>query len=380
MKIESLETKLYRIPPTIPWEDSAFKVNGIEFVMVELTTDTGIKGIGWTYTIGVGGTSIKALIDDYFTPIVIGTDPLCISAVWQTLWNEGKIVGPGGVMSLAIAAIDIALWDIFAKNAQAPLYKVLGGAKTRVMAYRSGVDFNMSLQDLLLQVDEYIEQGYQAIKIKVGKETPEEDVERVAAVRRRIGDNRFLFVDANQRWTASEAIKRVKMLEPCRLDWIEEPILAEDLPGHIQVRSSINTPLAIGETLYNKYQFAEFINRGGVDIVQADVARLGGITEWMRVATMALAANLPMAPHFLMEISLHIVCAVPNCYVLEDLKGGTLTELGVLNNPIKPVDGYYYPPETPGHGLDLNEAVLKRYEISSEQMKNMDLQTRKVEI
>lgn len=378
MKVESIETKLYRIPPTVPWADSIHEISGIEWIVCEITTDNGLTGTGWSYTVGMGGTAVKTLLDDYLVPQVIGEDPVCVLGIWQKLWNEARGVGSGGVTSLAITPLDIALWDLAAKACNVPLYKLLGGSKERIRVYGSGIDLHLPLDDLLAQMNGYLEQGYTAVKMKVGKEHPDEDVERVAAVRKLIGQNRLLLLDANQKWTAGEAVQRSNMLEPYTPFWMEEPLLSDDLDGHVHLRNRVHTPIAIGENLWNKFQFAEYIKRGGCDIIQADVARVGGITEWMKVAHLAQAANLPMAPHFLMEISLQVVCAVPNSLILENVTGGSLSEMGVLQNPMQPNNGYMYPPQEPGHGVLFNQAELKKYEITSEQMKGLDLRTRKL--
>lgn len=379
VRVESVNTKLYRIPPTIPWEDSIHNITGIEWIVTEIETDLGISGVGWSYTVGSGGTAVKALIDDYLAPMVIGENPIRVQGIWQKLFNEAKGVGSGGITSLALTAIDVALWDIVAKKNEAPLYQILGGAKDRIKAYGSGINLNLSLDQLLEQMEGYLAKGYNAVKMKIGKENPEEDVERVAAVRKLIGPSRDLLVDANQKWSAGEAVQRTAMLEPYRLFWMEEPLISEDIDGHVRVRHSTQTPIAIGENLWNIYQFSEYIQKGACDIIQADVARVGGITPWMKVATMAQAANIPMAPHFVMEISLQVLCAVPNSLILENVTGGSLSEMGVLEQPLQPKDGFMYPPQEPGHGVRFNKAELAKYEMTSEKMKGMNLQTRKVE-
>ncbi|NEU29737.1 mandelate racemase/muconate lactonizing enzyme family protein [bacterium LRH843] len=377
MKVKSVETKMYRIPPTVPWEDSSHQYSGIEWIVTEITTDNGWKGTGWSYTVGWGGTAIKALVDDYLAPMVIGQDPLCVQGIWQQLRDESRGVGSGGITSLAITSIDVALWDIVAKHNGVPLYKILGGSRDRILAYGSGINLNLSLDDLLAQIEGYLAEGYQAVKIKVGKENPEEDVERVAAVRKLIGPNRMFLVDANQKWTAGEAVLRTTLLEPYRIDWMEEPIMSDDIAGHVHLRNSVKAPIAVGENLWNKFQFAEYIRQGACDIIQADVARVGGITEWMKIADLAQAANLPMAPHFVMEISLQVLCGVPNAMILENVSGGSLSEMGVLENPLKPIDGYMYPPEEPGHGVRFNKTELQKYEVTSETLKQLDLRVKK---
>jgi L-alanine-DL-glutamate epimerase-like enolase superfamily enzyme len=379
MRVESIETKLYRIPPTVPWEDSIHRITGIEWIVSEITTDSDITGVGWSYTVGSGGTAVKALIDDYLAPIVIGKDPIRVQAIWQELWNEAKGVGSGGITSLAITPLDVALWDIVAKSQNRPLYQILGGAKEKILTYGSGINLGHSLDDLLEQINGYLEKGYNAVKMKIGKEDALEDVERIEAVRKLIGPKRLLLVDANQGWKAGEAVQRTAMLEKYNLFWMEEPLISEDIEGHARLRQAVRTPIAIGENLWNKFQFAEYLKQGACDIIQADVARVGGITEWMKIASMAQTWNIPMAPHFVMEISLTCLCAIPNSLILENVSGGSLSEMGVLEEPMQPVNGYMSPPQRPGHGVTFNKSKLSEYEMTSEKMKGLDLRTRKVD-
>lgn len=191
---------------------------------------------------------------------LIGEDPIRVSGIWQKLWDEARGVGSGGVTSLALTSIDIALWDLAAKSNHVPLYQLLGGSKERILAYGSGINLNLSLDDLLAQLEGFLEQGYQAVKLKVGKDNPEEDVERIAAVRKLIGPERLLLVDANQKWTVGDAVLRTAMLEPYHVFWMEEPLISDDVDGHVRLRQAVKTPIAVGENLWNKFQFAEYIS------------------------------------------------------------------------------------------------------------------------
>jgi L-alanine-DL-glutamate epimerase-like enolase superfamily enzyme len=200
--------------------------------------------------------------------------------------------------------------------------------------------------------------------MKVGRDDPQEDVERVAAVRRLIGPSLPLMLDANQKWTAAEAIRRVGLLKPFDPYWLEEPLLADDRAGHAHVRQATGVSMAVGETLYTRYEFADYIRAGAVDVIQADIPRVGGFTEWLKIAKLAESFNLPVAPHFMMELSVHALCGVPNGLILEDLQGGSLTDLGVLAEPIRVVNGEIAPPARPGHGIVFDPAALARYEVT----------------
>lgn len=364
MRVTDIETRLYRVPPTVRIEDSIQRVSHWEWIVTTLATDAGVTGTGLAYTSGFGGSAIRELVETYVTPLVVGTDPQDIERIWRRLWWELHPLGSGGMTRLALAAIDIALWDILAKRAGVPLYRLLGGARDRIQAYASGINMHLDGEPLLDQMRGFLARGYRAVKMKVGRDDPEEDVERVGAVRRLVGPGVRLMLDANQKWTPAEAVGRAATLRRFDPFWLEEPILADDRPGHVHVRQHAGIPLAVGETLYTRHQFADFVASGAVDVVQADIPRVGGFTEWLKIAKLAEGFTLPVAPHFMLELSVHGLCAVPNGLILEDLAGGSLTELGLLAEPIRVVDGALAPPARPGHGIVFDTAALRRFEVT----------------
>lgn len=364
MRITGITTHLYRIPPAVTIEDSIQRVSHWEFLVTTLATDAGLSGTGFAYTNGCGGTAIRELVDTYVAPLVIGRDPVDIERIWRGCWWELHSLGSGGMTRFALASVDIALWDILAQHAHEPLYKFLGGTRDRISAYASAINMHLDGEPLLDQMRGFVAEGYRAVKMKVGRENPEEDVERVGSVRRVIGPGTKLMLDVNQAWTAGEAIRRTALLRPFDPFWLEEPILADDRQGHVHVRQVTGVPIAVGETMYTRYEFADFIRAGAVDVVQADIVRVGGFTEWMKIAKLAESFNLPVAPHFMMELSIHALCAVPNGLILEDLRGGSLTDLGILVEPMQVKDGELRPPDRPGHGIVLNTRALQAHEVT----------------
>ncbi|MSQ55392.1 MAG: mandelate racemase/muconate lactonizing enzyme family protein [Betaproteobacteria bacterium] len=364
MRIEAIETRLYRVPPTVRISDAIQSIHRWEWIITTVRTDTGLVGRGWTYTLGIGGTAIRAIVEDYLAPLLMGSDARDIDRIWNRCWLELHANGSGGFTTLAIATIDIALHDLMAQQAGLPLWKLLGGARERIPAYGSGINMHLDGEPLAEQMRGFLERGYRAVKMKVGRDDAQEDVERVATVRKVIGPKTLLMLDANQKWTPGEAIQRVRMLEQFNPYWIEEPVLADDIPGHARVRAGLGTPVAIGETLFTRYQFADYIRAGAVDIVQADVPRVGGFTEWMKIARLAEAHNLPVAPHFAVELSVHALCAVNHGLILEDLQGGSLTDLGLLEEPWRVENGWGVPPARPGLGYVWNERALAKYEVT----------------
>ncbi len=368
MRISGIETRLYRIPLAIQIEDSTQRIPCREFVVSTVSTDARISGTGLAYTFGQGGSAVRDLVDSSLTPLLLGYDPMDVERIWMRCWCELHSLGSAGLTRLALAAIDIALWDILAKHAGVPLYRLLGGFRDHIPAYASGILKDLDGEPLLDQMRDFLEQGYRAVKLKVGRDNAEEDVERVASVRRLIGPRVHLMLDATQKWTAGEAVQRAKMLRCFNPFWLEEPIRAEDRAGHVHVRKGAGVPLAAGENLSTLYQFADFLRAGALDIVQPDIPRVGGFTEWMKIAKLAESFNLPVAPHFVMELSVHALSAVPNGLILEDLQGGSLTELGILAEPIRVVNGEIAPPARPGHGIVFDPAALARFEVTGKPM------------
>lgn len=365
MRIESISVESCRLPPSSPWEDATNKVDGLEWIFVELRTDTGLVGTGISYTVDVGGTSIQALIEDYLGNLVIGRNPLEYEAIWQTLYRQSRRLGLG-VNSMAMAAIDVAVWDLMGKAYGQPLWRLVGGARPRIASYISEINMAAgdTVGDLLRRVDDYIAQGYRTVKMKIGHEDIEEDIERIRRVQEKLGRGGKLLVDLNQKWSAAEARSKGARLDGLGLGWIEEPILCNDIAGHRALRQSIRTPIALGESLYSKQQFLQYLQAEAVDIVQADVAFVGGITEWLKVAHLADTFGKPVAPHFLMELSLQLLCGVPNGLMLENVIGGSLTELGLLAEPIRVEGAIGTPPDRPGHGIVLDMDAIRAHRLT----------------
>ena len=336
MKISDVRVSAHRLPPSVPWEDATNKVDGLEFIIVELETDTGLIGTGFTYTVDIGGSSILALTRDYLAPLVIGMDPLCYEQIWSKMQRQSRRLGTG-VNVMGMAAIDIAVWDLLGKSHNQPLYKLLGGARPSIPSYISEINLRAddTLDHILSRVEGYLSQGYRAVKIKIGRPDIEEDIERIVRIKQLLGRTGSLFVDLNQMWTAHDALVNASRLDNLGLGWIEEPILFSDVAGHKQLRQSIKTPIALGESLHARAQVLSYLQAGAVDYVQVDVAFIGGITEWLKIAHLADIYGKKVAPHYMMELSLQLLCGVTNSFMLENVIGGSFTELGLLEEPIE---------------------------------------------
>jgi L-alanine-DL-glutamate epimerase-like enolase superfamily enzyme len=359
MKITQIASALYRIPPLRPRKDAIQEFSAMELLLAEIFTDEGLTGVGYSYTIGQGGKAAKVLLDEDLVPCILGEDPSNVERIWQKMWWRIHAV-VGGISPVAMAAVDIALWDFKAKMAKLPLYKLLGGYRDQISVYTTeGGWLNMSLEEIKEEAIKAVEEGFTGVKLKVGKEDPLEDVKRVGEVRKVIGDSVKLMVDVNQKWTSTEAITRGKQLEEFNIFWLEEPLPHDDVSGHVTLKAHLTVPIALGESLYTKQAFKAYLEQNAVSVLQPDVGRVGGITEWMKIAALAEAWNLPIAPHFLMEIHFHLAAAVPHALFVE-----YIPQLDpILEEPFKIKKGIFELPQTPGHGIRFDKGKLKAYQV-----------------
>ncbi len=361
MKIRAVRTALYDIPPQVERVDAIQAFVSMEFPFIEIEDVDGVVGTGFSYTIGKGGAAIKQIMDAYLTPILLEEDAANIDRIWQRMWMETHWVGRGGIVGLGMAAVDIALWDLMAKRAELPLYQLLGGARASVPVYNTdGGWLHLSEEALVRQSVTFVEAGFKGIKMKVGRDSLHEDVARVHAVRQAIGEAPYLMIDANMKWNAREAIQLACRVEDAGLFWFEEPIEADDVDSHVVLREKTTIPIAVGETLYNKFVFQEYIAQGAADILQPDAVRVGGISEWMKVAHTAECFGLSVSPHFLMDLHVHLSAAVPHSLFVEYIPSLDL----VLEETLTLKDGHFSPPNRPGHGILFDKAKLSAYQIA----------------
>lgn len=360
MKVEKIQTAGFRIPLARPWGDQTHAVTHIELIVADLQTDAGITGTGFAYTVGTGARAVEALIDWYVAPVLEGT-VVAPRSQWWRMWRAMHDAGGGGVSTIAIAACDIALWDAVGKAQGRPLTAVLGQFRDSIPAYASGINLNLGLAELEEQVRRWVEAGYRAFKVKVGLPEVEADLERLERVRAIVGAAGALMVDANQGWDVVQAERAIHAYERVRLAWVEEPLLSDDIAGHAALRRRVSQQLAIGENVYTAYQFNEYLRQDACDIVQADVVRVGGITPWLEIASLANVWGRPMAPHFMVELSGQLLCCIPNGMVLEDVEGGSFRDLGILSEDVGVERGRFTPPVRPGHGIVLDRSRLEGY-------------------
>lgn len=360
MRIKNLSTTLIEIPMERPIGDATATWSSGGGCFVELETDSGVKGLGFSAV----SSAVREVIERTLKRVVLDRDPLDTEGIWRDMFWAVRGTGRKGVAFCAISAVDIALWDLKARALGLPLFKLLGACRDRVPVYGSGGWTTLSERELLTEMASYIERGIPRIKMKVGKgfgTCEAEDLHRLAAVRREVGDDVVIYLDANNGYYAKQAVRMARRFEDYGVAWFEEPVLADDIEGLAAVSRASTIPVATGEHEYTKYGFKDLIARGGADIVQPDVGRVGGVTEWIKVAHLAESYNLPVAPHAAQLVHLHLACATPNLHSVEVL-GITEQQCHVMFKEVpEPVDGTWAPfPDRPGLGLELNpEAVLK---------------------
>ncbi len=280
MRIMDVKTALYQVPRRPGLSSASTRIESTSLLLATITSDNGLEGVGWTYSHGAGGgMAMKTAIDSLFAQRLVGEDPLDTERLWDSLWNSVfPNITMAGLTTVALAPLDIALWDLAGKAAGKPLFRLLGGYRDSIPAYGSGLDLAYSTEELLDEVTDYRDRGFWGVKVKVGRDKLEEDVERLRAVRQAIGPHSPLMVDANQKWSVGEAMSRARAMEEFGLFWLEEPILAENHVGYETLGRSVSTPLAAGEGHFQLEQFLDLFQRGCIKFVQADVCRVGGIT------------------------------------------------------------------------------------------------------
>lgn len=336
--IARLETRLQRVPLTRPWGPShagsstAAQVDSIGVIATHVVRSDGAEGWGFSWTPQIGATAVRALLDDDITAAAIGR-PAAPGEAWPGLWAHLHEAGGGGVTTIALAGLDLALWDAEARAAGASVSTLVGRRRERVRAYGSGVNLHYTQDELVAQVHRWVDAGFGAVKVKVGKPDIAEDLDRIAAVREALGADRDLMIDANQRWSLDQATDAVTALSAHDLTWIEEPLRADDLVGHAELARRIDVPIAVGENLYTEHRFAEFLRAGAAQIVQPNIIRTGGVTPFLRIAAVAHELGAEVHPHLLPELSGQLALTLVGDPWTEDVEDAAFADLGALMDP-----------------------------------------------
>ena len=368
MKITEVTTTELFYPHVKPIQDATVPTPGPDAggrgqLFVHIHTDEGTEGLG----VGQASPGVRQVIDTVLGGLLIGQDPFDTEKLWNDMFWHVRAYGRKGIAFCALSAVDTGLWDLKAKALGLPLYKLLGPYTDSVPIYGSGGWTNLGQENLVDEMVGYVEQGIKRVKMKVGKDfgrSEREDIQRLAAVRKAVGNDVAVYIDANNGYYPKQAIYMAREFEQFQVGWFEEPVLADDIRGLAEIRQAISIPVATGEHEYTKQGFRELIAGGGADIVQPDVGRVGGVTEWMKVAHMAQAFNLPVAPHAVQLVHLHLACATPNLKVVEYMNTSLEGDRVWYTEFPQQREGMWSPfPDKPGLGLELDPYAVEKWEV-----------------
>jgi L-alanine-DL-glutamate epimerase-like enolase superfamily enzyme len=368
VKISRIRSQILVLPEADPLADTPENPNAARpIVIVRVGTDDGIEGIAVTFYGGAITAALKRAVDD-LGALAIGEDPHRIEAIAAKLHAAAGGSGPAGMFTLALAALDVALWDIRGKARGLPLWKMLGGARQRVATYASGaLRRNLSLDQAIAAAGKLKEKGFREAKMQLalpGDTTPAKEVERAVRIREALGPDIKLMCDINQRWRPEQAIDIGKRVEDAGvgLFWLEDVTAHDDYAGIARVNAALATPICGGELVWGIVPFRHMIEARAVDYVMIDLARIGGITPWRKVAGMAEAFNLPVVSHVIPEIHAHLVAAIPNGLTVEYM--GWMLKLFDGTAEFDGKTGELVLPDRPGLGLDFNQATIDRYAVA----------------
>ena len=382
MKITQLDTYFLAVPLPQPVRTSTSTISQVSEVIVKLTTDAGLVGIGeadgpFLFRQGPEGMRIVNEIVQQITPLVVGEDPFNVERIWQDLFaltytsvrDIPAMARQQRQLVTAMSAIDIALWDLMGKAIERPVYALLGGAlRQRVPAYATGFYYrdNERPDDLRREAALYLEKGYRTLKVKVGGLTPQEDARRVGFIRETVGDEVALMLDANQGWDLRTAIRAAQLCEPYNIFWLEDPMPWYDERHTLQrLKGATNIPIAAGETEYTPFGLRTLIVEGLVDYLIIDSTWSGGLTTWRKAATMAELYDIPMASHHDPQIHIHAQAASPTGFILESFADPTRDPLWfeLFHERPEVVDGHMALPDKPGLGLELRDDTIEKYGV-----------------
>jgi L-alanine-DL-glutamate epimerase-like enolase superfamily enzyme len=366
MRIVQIDCQLLRVPLARPRASSAEgavgRLNEVVVLLVQIDVDAGLRGLGFAYAVQGSGRGLYAVAVDDVAPLLQGEDARDHERLAAKVYWRMQTVGRRGLVPQAYSAFDVALWDLKAKAANMPLYKLLGGARESTPAYAADTAWLwMDPEEIIDASRPYFDQGLMGIKVRVGAD-PEDDADRLTQLREAFGDDAWLAVDANQRYDYGTALAMGHFFEEeIGADWFEEPILCEDVEGHARLASRLEIPLAGGEMLDGRDEFAAFLGRGALSVVQPDVTRLGGLTAWLKVAALAEQHHRPLSPHLLPEIGVHLACGLPGVASVEYMPW--LFPLFTAPPPVR--EGRLTPPPGPGLGLEINPDAAAKYRVAT---------------
>lgn len=361
MKITALKTRLVDVPLEKPIATAIHSIRSVGCVLLYLETDQGLVGQSYVFTINAVRLRAFDEMIRGFAHQVVGKDPHYVTQIWSAIWAEINPTGHEGVTISALSALDTACWDLIGKAAERPLHHIFGASRDRVRTYASGgLWLSNSIDELAEEAVSFVNIGFKAIKMRLGKADLQEDAARARAIRAAVGPDIEILSDANQSLTPKNAIKLGRLLEQSQVTWLEEPVARHDLAGQAEVRRALDISIASGETEWTRYGILNTIKAGAADVLMPDLQRIGGLTEMRRVAALAEAYNLPISTHIFTEQSLCIAGSAANCISVEHMPWYA----PLFQESMEIVDGDILIPQRHGTGFTFDEAAISRFALS----------------
>jgi len=368
-KIRSVSACITRVPLDTPVTFATRTVHAREYCLVKITSTDGHEGLGYCYAVNSAGRLLALAVADLLAPLLIGRESLAVEALWREMYQESLLLGRAGAVLRALSALDIALWDLNARSIGLPLFLLLGAnAADRVPAYASGGYYwpGKTTADLAAEMAGYVQAGFKAVKMKIGKQSPSAEEERVARVRDAIGDDVLLMLDANNAWpdlaTALRYLTRIERYQPY---WIEEPFSPDDVANHARLARATRVAVATGEIEAGRWRFQALLEREAAGILQADATVCGGITEWRRIAATAASHGVSVSPHAWHDVHVHLVASAPNATWVEFMPDDHIVNFRRLIDRQLASDGQgsLLLPTAAGLGFQFDADAINRYGV-----------------
>lgn len=368
--IESVSVCVARVPLDTVTSFATRTVSARDYCLVKVRSTEGVEGIGFCYVGSAGGRIAQIAIEELLAPKLIGEESLRVEGLWQEMYQDSLLQGRSGSVMRAISILDTALWDLNARTARLPLFRYLGAyVKDRVPAYASGGYYLDGKTPEMLgeELAGYVDAGFKAVKMKVGRLSPTEEEDRIEAAREAVGADVHLMLDANNAWSdVPTALTYMKRYEPYDPYWMEEPFGPDDIEGHAKLAELTPIIIATGEIAYGRWYHKELLDKRGAEILQTDAVVCGGITEWKRIAALAAGYGVTMCPHWFHDVHVHLVASTPNARYVEYFPDDKVLNFRrLIDTQLAHEDGNLLLPMTPGLGFDFNQKTVKKYALDT---------------